>query len=61
MESAERYGIASISGHLSLKEGELAGEVVGFQPKPALQAVVDKTKIKYLTADQIEMIVHRAG
>ena len=43
-EIAERYGIASIPTLLAFKEGELAGQVVGFQPKPALQAVVDKTK-----------------
>ena len=41
---AQRYGIMSIPTLLAFKNGELVGNIVGFQPKEALKQLVDKTK-----------------
>ena len=41
---AQRYGIMSIPTLLAFKNGELVGNIVGFQPKEALKQLVEKTK-----------------
>ncbi len=41
---AQRYGIMSIPTLLAFKDGELVGNIVGFQPKEALAQLANKTK-----------------
>ncbi len=41
---AQRYGIMSIPTLLAFKDGELVGNIVGFQPKDALAQLANKTK-----------------
>lgn len=41
---AQRYGIMSIPTLLAFKDGELAGSIVGFQPKEVIKELVAKTK-----------------
>lgn len=41
---AQRYGIMSIPTLIAFKDGEIAGSVLGFQPKEALKQLVDKAK-----------------
>ncbi len=41
---AQRYGIMSIPTLLAFKNGELVGNIVGFQPKEALAQLANKTK-----------------
>ncbi len=41
---AQRYGIMSIPTWISFKNGEIAGNGIGFQPKEAVQQVIDKAK-----------------
>lgn len=41
-ETATKYGVMSIPTLLLLKDGELVDKVVGFQPKEALSAVLEK-------------------
>lgn len=41
-ETAAKYGIMSIPTLLVLKNGEVADQVVGFQPKDALSALLAK-------------------
>ncbi len=41
---AQRYGIMSIPTLLAFKNGELVGNIVGFQPKEALAELAKKTK-----------------
>ena len=41
-ELAERYGIMSIPYVAVFKNGEKADEAVGFQPKPAMKAFVER-------------------
>lgn len=40
-EVASRYGVMSIPNLVLLKDGEVVKQVVGFQPKPALKALLD--------------------
>lgn len=40
-EVAARYGVMSIPNLVLLKDGEVVKQVVGFQPKPALKALLD--------------------
>lgn len=41
---AQRYGIMSIPTLIAFKDGEIAGSILGFQPKEALKQLADKTK-----------------
>jgi len=41
---AQRYGIMSIPTLIAFKNGEIAGSIVGFQPKEALAALAEKTR-----------------
>lgn len=41
---AQRYGIMSIPTLIAFKNGEIAGNIVGFQPKEALAALAEKTR-----------------
>lgn len=41
---AQRYGIMSIPTLIAFKNGEIAGSALGFQPKEALQELVNKAK-----------------
>lgn len=41
---AQRYGIMSIPTLLAFKDGELAGSIVGFQPKEVIKELVAKAK-----------------
>lgn len=41
---AQRYGIMSIPTLIVFKNGEIAGSALGFQPKEALQELVNKAK-----------------
>lgn len=43
-EVAQQYGIMSIPALFVIKDGEVAGSTVGFQPKESLQTFVDKVK-----------------
>ncbi|MCH4019610.1 MAG: thioredoxin [Erysipelotrichaceae bacterium] len=43
-EVAERYGIMSIPTLIAFKNGEVAGSSVGFQPKEAVQELINKAK-----------------
>ena len=43
-ELAQRYGIMSIPALMAFKDGEKAGEIVGFVPEPQLRALADKAK-----------------
>ena len=41
-ETAARYGIMSIPALLVFKNGEVVDQTVGYQPKEALEALLDK-------------------
>ena len=41
---AQRYGIMSIPTLIAFKNGEIAGSIVGFQPKETLAALAEKTR-----------------
>lgn len=41
---AQRYGIMSIPTLIAFKNGEIAGQTLGFQPKKALLEVVNKAR-----------------
>lgn len=41
---AQRYGIMSIPTLIAFKDGEIAGSILGFQPKEALKQLADKAK-----------------
>ena len=43
-EVAERYGIMSIPTLIAFKDGEVAGQSLGFQPKEALAALANSAK-----------------
>ena len=43
-EIAQKYGIMSIPALFVFKNGEVAGQSLGFQPKDALKAVVDAAR-----------------
>ncbi|MBQ9329282.1 MAG: thioredoxin [Solobacterium sp.] len=43
-ELAQRYGIMSIPALFSFKDGEKAGEIVGFAPEDQIRALADKAK-----------------
>ena len=43
-ELAQRYGIMSIPALMVFKDGEKAGEIVGFAPETQLKALSDKAK-----------------
>ncbi|MBQ3461370.1 MAG: thioredoxin [Solobacterium sp.] len=43
-EIAQKYGIMSIPALFVFKNGEVAGQSLGFQPKGALKAVVDAAR-----------------
>ncbi len=43
-EIAQRYGIMSIPALIAFKNGEVAGQTVGFQPKEALLETVNKAR-----------------
>ncbi len=43
-ELAQRYGIMSIPALMAFKDGEKAGEIVGFVPEPQVRALADKAK-----------------
>ena len=43
-ELAQRYGIMSIPALMAFRNGEKAGEIVGFVPEPQVRALADKTK-----------------
>ncbi len=39
---AQRYGVMSIPTLILFKDGEIVDQVLGFQPKPALQNFINK-------------------
>ena len=41
---ASRYGIMSIPTLISFKDGEIAGNAVGFQPKEQLLEIINKAR-----------------
>ena len=41
---AQRYGIMSSPTLIAFKNGEIAGQTLGFQPKEALLEVVNKAR-----------------
>ncbi|MBQ9153066.1 MAG: thioredoxin [Solobacterium sp.] len=43
-ELAQRYGVMSIPTLIAVKNGELAGTVIGYHPEPELQALVDAAR-----------------
>lgn len=43
-EVAEKFGIMSIPALFVFKNGEVAGQTLGFQPKEALKAVIDAAR-----------------
>ena len=43
-ELAQRYGIMSIPALMAFRNGEKAGEIVGFVPEPQVRALADKAK-----------------
>ncbi|MDD6467563.1 MAG: thioredoxin [Erysipelotrichaceae bacterium] len=43
-EVAQRYGILSIPTLLVFKEGQLKEKVVGYQPKPALNQLIERNR-----------------
>ncbi|MBQ1531498.1 MAG: thioredoxin [Solobacterium sp.] len=43
-ELAQRYGVMSIPTLLAIKNGEVAGTVIGYRPEGDLQAVIDSIK-----------------
>ena len=43
-ELAQRYGIMSIPALMAFRNGEKAGEIVGFVPEPQVRALAEKAK-----------------
>jgi len=44
MEAAQRYGIMSIPTLMAFKNGEAAGQIVGFVPEDQVKALAEKAK-----------------